>query len=62
MEHYYVINGNEFGADLTSKKNFTDVDKAKKYFEEVKYDDFYCAFVYVNSSGIEKDVETFINE
>ena len=62
MEHYYVITGNEYGADLDSKKNFTNLDDAYKHFEEVKFDDFACRIVYVNPSGVERDIETFIND
>jgi hypothetical protein len=39
----------------------TDED-ATNHFEEVRYDDFGCKLVYVNSSGIEEDVEIFIND
>ncbi len=59
MEHYYVVNGNEYGVDLNTKKNFTNLDDAKEHFEDVKFDDFGCKIVYVNSSGIEKDIEVF---
>ena len=38
MEHYYVVNGNEYGVDLDTKKNFTNIEDATKHFEEVKYD------------------------
>jgi hypothetical protein len=62
MEHYYVVNGNEYGVDLGTKKNFTNIKDAKNHFEEVKYDDFGCKLVYVNSSGVEKDIEIFIND
>jgi len=59
MEHYYVVNGNEFGIDLGTKKNFTKIEDAVEYFEEVKYDDFGCKLVHVNFSGIEKEIEVF---
>jgi hypothetical protein len=62
MEHYYVVNGNEYGVDLYTKKIFTNIEDATKHFEEVKYDDFGCKLVYVNSSGVEKDIEVFIND
>jgi hypothetical protein len=62
MEHWYVINGNEFGVDLYTKKNFLNLKEAENHFENVKFDDFGCKIVYVDSFGIEKDVKTFINE
>ena len=62
MEHYYVVNGNEYGVDLDTKKNFTNIEDATNHFEEVKHDDFGCKLVYVNSSGIEKVIEVFIND
>jgi len=62
MEHYYVATGSEYGVDLDTKKNFTNIDDARTHFEEVKYDDFACKLVYVNSSGIENDIEIFIND
>lgn len=36
MEHYYVVNGNEYGVDLGTKKNFTNLEDAEKHFECVK--------------------------
>lgn len=59
MEHYYVVSGNEYGVDLNTKKNFKNLDDAKEHFEDVKFDDFGCKIVYVNSSGVEKDIELF---
>ena len=64
MEHYYVINGNEFGADLTTKKNFKPEDKqtAEEYFEKVKEDDFGCLLMHVDENGKEKELKTFFDE
>lgn len=62
MEHYYVITGNEYGVDLHTKKNFTNFFDAKIHFDEVKFDDFGCKIVYVNSLGDEKEIEVFTNE
>lgn len=62
MEHYYVINGNEFGLDLHTKKNFTILEDADKHFEKVKTDDFGCILMYVNSSGIEKEIKAYCVE
>ena len=62
MEHYYVVCGNEFGVDLSSKKNFTELNHAKKFFDKVKYDDFGSFLVYVDNIGTEKVIEVFVNE
>ncbi len=62
MEHYYVVCGNEFGVDITTKKNFTKLEDATEYFEEVKYDDFGCKIMFVDSNGIEKQIKSFVNE
>jgi hypothetical protein len=59
MEHYYVISGNEYGVNWVTKKNFTNLHDAEIYFDDVKFDDFGCKIVYVNSSGVEKDIEIF---
>jgi len=32
MEHYYVVNGNEYGVDLDTKKNFTNLEDAKNHY------------------------------
>lgn len=56
MEHIYVITGNEYGADLHSKKNFKVPEQALEaieYFDEHKEDDFYCMLVKVDSNGNE---------
>ena len=38
MEHYYVVNGNEYGVDLDTKKNFTNLEDAKnKITQRKKY-------------------------
>lgn len=62
MEHYYVVTGNEYGINLDTKKNFINLDDACTHFEEVKFDDFACTLRYVKASGVEVDIETFINE
>jgi hypothetical protein len=61
MEHYYVVNGNEFGIDLDTKKNFAKIEEARDYFERVKYDDFGCIFMHVDSSGVEDIVDSYTN-
>ncbi len=62
MEHYYVVSGNEYGVDLDTKKNFTNLEDAKIYFEKIKFDDFACKVVFVNQNGIEKDIEVFFDD
>ncbi len=62
MEHYYVITGNEQGADLSTKKNFKNIEDAKNHFEDVKFNDFASKIVHVDSSGIERDIEIIIND
>jgi len=61
MEHYYVVEGNEFGVYLSSKKNFQPLDKqdAYDYYESVKGNDFGCVLVYVNENGSEKELESY---
>ena len=60
MEHYYVVTGNEFGIDLTSKKNFliNELDLAEAYFETQVDQDFVCILMEVKSNG----TETMINQ
>lgn len=55
MEHLYVINGNEFGVDLSSKKNFTstDIDLAEAAYELMLGEDLYTALVEVDPFGRE---------
>ena len=62
MEHYYVINGNEYGANLSTKKNFANIEDAVDHFDKVKDNDYVCVLMHVNAVGIEKTVNTFINE
>jgi hypothetical protein len=64
MEHFYVITGNEFGANLSSKKNFAknDVDKAMDYYYSVEDDDFYAALIQVDENGIEKTLLSRVDE
>lgn len=62
MEHYYVVNGNEYGVDLGTKKNFTNLEDAEKHFECVKLDDFICIIGYINPYGVEIVIKDFINE
>ena len=62
MEHYYVVSGNEFGINLESKRNFTNLKEANKFFEEVKYDDFGCALMYVNDNGEEVEIKIYSEE
>jgi len=64
MEHFYVIGGNEFGADIDTKRNFFPNDKvdAVEYFEEIKNHDFGCMLVHVDKSGKEEILETFCEE
>lgn len=66
MEHYYVITGNEFGADVRSKENFSknDMEKAFDKFENLKNKEeyFYVGLYYVNNEGKETIIEEFIDE
>ncbi len=62
MEHFYVINGNEYGVCLETKKNLEDIEDANDYFEKIKFDDFVCYLIYVDFNGIEQTIERFINE
>lgn len=59
MEHIYVVNGNEYGVTLSTKKNFDNFSDGEKYFEEIKRNDFGCVMVYVDKDGIEKIIKTF---
>lgn len=64
MEHYYVVTGNEFGVYISSKKNFTPIDKqeAYDYFESVKGEDFGCMLVYVGQNGNEEVLESYYED
>jgi len=64
MEHLYVVGGNEFGADIDTKRNFFVTDKvdALEYFEKLKTEDFGCMLVHVDNYGKEKILETFCDE
>ena len=64
MEHYYVITGNDYGADLDTKKNFNPIlkDEAYQYFELVKKHDYACVLVHVDSYGNEKVLRKQFNE
>lgn len=61
MEHYYIIEGNEFGAYMDSKINFSkeDLEKACEKFEQLKAADesFYVGLFFVNKEGKETVVE-----
>lgn len=65
MEHYYIITGNEYGADIHSKKNFepSNFDEADNYFEKLKEEEQHecIVFVYVNKKGIETIVDKELN-
>lgn len=54
MTHFYVVNGNEYGIDITTKRNFIDVESAKAHFDETKFDDFGCMLVFVDCNGLEE--------
>ncbi len=61
MKHYYIINGNEYGFYITTKKNFIHLENAESYFNDVKYDDFCCYLVAVDNNGEEEIILTFYN-
>ncbi len=61
MEHYYVVNGNEFGVDLSTKSNFLEYKDAIRYFDQVKFNDFGCMLVYVDVNGVEKYIQAFVS-
>lgn len=58
-----MLSGNEYGADLSSKKNFTmkQVKDARKYFNEILDDDFATLAVHVLDNGEEVDVASCID-
>ena len=64
MEHYYVITGNEYGADLDSKTNFKSTEKqlAINHFNNVKGTDFVCILMFVDSFGNEQEIENYFEE
>lgn len=62
MEHYYVISGNEYGVDLSTKKNFLKLELALEHYEATKFDDFGCHLMYVNPNGDEDVIECYMNE
>lgn len=62
MEHYYVITGNEFGANLFDKKNFSNLEKAKEQFEKSSQDDYTCLLIHVDNNGKETTVKIIIKE
>jgi hypothetical protein len=59
MEHYYVMNGNEYGMNLATKRNFILPEDAKEYFDKVKNDDFGCVLMYVGMYGSEQEIELY---
>jgi len=61
MQHYYVINGNEYGMDLHTKQNFTTIKEAKEFFDKVKENDFGCVLMYADKYGNERRVEVHRN-
>jgi len=61
MVHFYVVNGNEYGIDIETKKNFIDIDSAKEYFENVKFDDFVCLLIFVDFEGNEEIIVKHLN-
>lgn len=64
MEHYYVIEGCEFGMGLDTKKNFVEYDKAKIHFDErVKSEEaFVVVLNHVDENGNEKEIDSFCEE
>jgi len=64
MEHYYVITGNEFGANLASKRNFKKEQfaEASVYYLDIEEDDFYAALIHVNENGKEDIILHKIND
>jgi len=62
MKHYYVVTGNEFGADLSSKKNFKEMEDAFDHYEKVKQDDYGVILMFVNDNGKETIIEEHTNE
>lgn len=64
MEHFYVITGNEYGANLRGKKNFPadKIEEATAHYESVTEDDFYAGLIYVNEEGKETVIFEKIDE
>jgi len=64
MEHYYVVTGNEYGINPSSKKNFksTELDLATKHYESVLEDDFYAGLKHVDNNGKETIIKEKIDE
>jgi len=64
MEHLYVVTGNEWGADIYSKKNFkiSELDEANAYFDKVRSDDFACILMSVDDEGKETTIREETDE
>jgi hypothetical protein len=62
MEHYYIVNINEFGAELDTKINFKYYNFAKEHFDSVKQANIMCVFMHVDECGAETEIENYISE
>lgn len=59
MKHYYVVNGNEYGIDIESKKNFNNLNDATAYYESIVDDDFYTCIRFVDENGLESIIREY---